>query len=101
MWNPIAFHAKMIDNIIYFHQALKQTDASSFLQAVVKRTMDMRTIKPGNYVPKTCGNCVISLGNVLCTHFPTMKSQSTRPDETSMRTSKHLMSITLKHVHQG
>ena len=36
MCNPIAFHAEMLYDIMYFHQALKQTNASNFVQAVVK-----------------------------------------------------------------
>ena len=31
MHNPIAFHVEMIRNIIYFYQALKQPDVSSFV----------------------------------------------------------------------
>jgi hypothetical protein len=34
--NPIAFHAKMMDDIMYYHQALQQPDAKQFANAVVK-----------------------------------------------------------------
>ena len=34
--NPIAFHAEMMGNIMYFHQALKLPDASNFEQVFVK-----------------------------------------------------------------
>jgi hypothetical protein len=36
MQNPIAFHAAMMDNIMYYHQALQQPDAKQFVDAVVK-----------------------------------------------------------------
>ena len=35
MRNPIAFHAEMMGDIMYLHQALKQKDASQFVDAVV------------------------------------------------------------------
>jgi hypothetical protein len=35
MSNPIAFHAEMMGNIMYLNQALKQPDASSFVEAVI------------------------------------------------------------------
>jgi hypothetical protein len=34
--NPIAFHAKMMGDIMYLNQALQQSDAKEFVQAVVK-----------------------------------------------------------------
>ncbi len=36
MCHPIAFHAKMMGNIMYFQQALNQPDAEQFMYAVVK-----------------------------------------------------------------
>jgi hypothetical protein len=36
MSNPVAFHAEMMGDIIYLHQALKQRDASQFVDAVVR-----------------------------------------------------------------
>jgi hypothetical protein len=36
MQNPIAFHAKMMGDIMYYHQALQQPDAKQFVDAVVK-----------------------------------------------------------------
>jgi len=36
MANPIAFHAEMMGDIMYLHQALKQPDAPEFVKAVVK-----------------------------------------------------------------
>jgi hypothetical protein len=36
MKNPIAFHAKMMSDIMYYHQALKQSDASQYVDAVTK-----------------------------------------------------------------
>jgi hypothetical protein len=36
MQNPIAFHAKMMGDIMYYHQALQQLDAKQFADAVVK-----------------------------------------------------------------
>ncbi len=36
MRNPIGFHAKMMGDIIYLNQALQQSDAKEFVQAVVK-----------------------------------------------------------------
>jgi hypothetical protein len=36
MRNPIAFHAEMMGDIMYYHQALHQPDAKQFANAVVK-----------------------------------------------------------------
>jgi hypothetical protein len=36
MQNPIVFHAKMMGDIMYYHQALQQLDAKQFANAVVK-----------------------------------------------------------------
>jgi hypothetical protein len=36
MRNPIAFHAEMMSDIMYFHQAIQQPDAGDFVKAVVK-----------------------------------------------------------------
>ncbi len=36
MRNPITFHAKMMGDIMYLQQALKQPDAKEFVQAVIK-----------------------------------------------------------------
>jgi hypothetical protein len=36
MRNPIAFHAKMMGDIMYLNQALRQPDAKEFMKAVVK-----------------------------------------------------------------
>jgi hypothetical protein len=36
MSNPVAFHSKMMGDILYLHQALKQRDASQFVDAVVQ-----------------------------------------------------------------
>jgi hypothetical protein len=36
MKNPIAFHAEMMGEIMYYHQALKQPDASQFVDAIIK-----------------------------------------------------------------
>jgi hypothetical protein len=36
MQNPIAFHAEMMGDIMYYHQALQQPDAKQFADAVVK-----------------------------------------------------------------
>jgi len=36
MRNPIAFHAEMMGDIMYLNQALQQSDAKEFVQAVVK-----------------------------------------------------------------
>jgi len=36
MRNPIAFHAEMLGDIMYYHQALQQPDAKQFADAVVK-----------------------------------------------------------------
>jgi hypothetical protein len=44
MRNPIAFHAEMMGNIMYYHQALQQPDAKQFANAVVKEVNgDMST----------------------------------------------------------
>jgi hypothetical protein len=36
MRNPVTFHAEMMGDIMYLHQALKQKDASQFVDAVVR-----------------------------------------------------------------
>jgi hypothetical protein len=36
MRNPIVFHAEMMGDIIYYHQALQQPDAQQFANAIVK-----------------------------------------------------------------
>ena len=36
MRHPIAFHAEMMGDVMYYHQAMKQDDADEFLGAVVK-----------------------------------------------------------------
>jgi hypothetical protein len=36
MGNPVAFHAEMMGDIMYLHQALQQDDASDFVKAVVQ-----------------------------------------------------------------
>jgi hypothetical protein len=36
MRNPVAFHAEMMGDMMYLHQALKQKDASQFVDAVVR-----------------------------------------------------------------
>jgi hypothetical protein len=37
MSNLIAFHAKMMGDIMYYHQALKQLDPSQFVDAFIKK----------------------------------------------------------------
>jgi hypothetical protein len=36
MQNPVAFHAKMMGDIMYYHQALQQPDAKQFADAIIK-----------------------------------------------------------------
>ena len=36
MRNPVAFHAELMGDIMYFHQAIRQPDAQEFVKAVVK-----------------------------------------------------------------
>ena len=36
MRDPIAFHAEMMGDIMYYHQAIQQDDASEFVKAIVK-----------------------------------------------------------------
>jgi hypothetical protein len=36
MRNPIAFHAKIMGDIIYYHQVLKQPEASQFVDSIIK-----------------------------------------------------------------
>jgi hypothetical protein len=36
MQNPIAFHAKMMGDIMYYNHALQQPDAKQFINAIVK-----------------------------------------------------------------
>jgi hypothetical protein len=56
MRNPIAFHTKMMGDIMYLQQALRQPDAKEFVQAVVKEVnghVDSNnwTLKKQNEVP--------------------------------------------------
>jgi hypothetical protein len=56
MRNPIAFHAKMMGDIMYLQQALRQPDAKEFVQAIVKEVnghVDCNnwTLKKQNEVP--------------------------------------------------
>jgi hypothetical protein len=56
MRNPIAFHAEMMGDIMYLNQALQQSDAREFVQAVVKEVnghMDCNnwTLKKRSEVP--------------------------------------------------
>ena len=34
--DPVAFHGEMMEDIMYFHQVIKQPDAQEFLKAVMK-----------------------------------------------------------------
>ena len=36
MQHPIAFHAEMTGDIMYYHQAMRQDDAEEFRKAVIK-----------------------------------------------------------------
>jgi len=45
MRHPIAFHAEMMGDIMYLHQALKQDDSAEFIKAVVKEVNDHTTQK--------------------------------------------------------
>ena len=36
MRDPVAFHAVMMGNIMYFHQAIKQPDAQESIKAIMK-----------------------------------------------------------------
>jgi hypothetical protein len=36
MQNPVAFHAEMMGDIMYYHQALQQPDAKQFADAIFK-----------------------------------------------------------------
>ena len=36
MRDPVAFHAEMMEDIMYFHQVIKQSDAREFVKAVMK-----------------------------------------------------------------
>ncbi len=40
MCHPIVFHAEMMEDIIYLHQALKQDDAVEFIKTVMKEVDD-------------------------------------------------------------
>ena len=49
MCHPIAFHAEMMGNIMYFHQALQQPDAAEFGKALIlRKSMDILRIRDGN-----------------------------------------------------
>jgi len=61
MRNPIAFHAEMMGDIMYLNQALQQSDAKEFVQAVVKEVnghvdSSNRTLKKRSEVPDDAQN---------------------------------------------
>ena len=37
MCHPIAYHAEMMGDIMYLHQALKQHDSCKFVKAIIKK----------------------------------------------------------------
>jgi hypothetical protein len=39
MRNPLAFHAEMMGNIMYFQQAMNQPDKQQFVKAVIKEVI--------------------------------------------------------------
>ena len=45
MHNPIAFHVEMMGDTMHSHQALKQLDASNFVQAVMKEINEHENTK--------------------------------------------------------
>ena len=57
MRNPIAFHAKMMGDVLYLQQVLRQPNAKEFVQAVIKEVskhVDCKnlTLKKRSKVPK-------------------------------------------------
>jgi hypothetical protein len=84
MRNPIAFHAEMMGDIMYLNQALQQSDAKEFVEAVVKEVN----------------------GHMDCNNW-TLKKQSKVPDDTqiipsvwSMRRKRNLTTNQVKsHKH--
>ena len=59
MRHPIAFHAEMMGDIMYFHQAMQQPDASEFVKAVVKEVnghtkQNHWKLVPRSEVPDDC-----------------------------------------------
>ena len=65
----VAFHTEIMGGVMYFHQALKQQDSSSFMQAVMKKVnghMNKNTgTSSSNLMSPKCGNCAISMGNAV------------------------------------
>ncbi len=47
MRNPLAFHAKMMGDIMYFQQAMNQPDKQQFVKAVIKEFMAMSPTSTG------------------------------------------------------
>ena len=37
MYHPIALHAEMMDDIMYYHQAIKQYDAQDFINSIIEK----------------------------------------------------------------
>ena len=59
MRHPIAFHAEMMGDIMYFHQAMQQPDAGEFVKAVVKEVnghikQNHWKLVPRSEVPDDC-----------------------------------------------
>jgi hypothetical protein len=85
MRNPIAFHAKMMGDIMYYHQALKQPDTSQFVDAIIKEINGHVDTSTGDLPSKTLPHKTSSLChlygpyNANVTSLPT-RLPSTRPD---------------------
>jgi hypothetical protein len=84
MQNPIAFHAKMMGDILYLQQALRQHDAKEFVQAVVKevnRHVDCKSwsLKKRSKVPEGV-QIVPSVWSMRCKRDLTTNKSHTRPD---------------------
>jgi hypothetical protein len=48
MHHPIAFHAEMMGNIMYFRQALQQPDDAEFLKLPLSQSMAILKTRHGN-----------------------------------------------------
>ena len=89
MRHPIAFHAEMMGDIMYFHQAMRQKDAGEFVKAVVKEVNGHIKQKHRLYGP-----CVVSETS------PPTPSPSTNQGLTSTSVSKLLGLTTSRHMPQ-
>jgi hypothetical protein len=59
MQNPIAFHSKMMGDVMYYHQALQKPDSKQLANAVIKE-VNVGTCQ-AREGPKGCTSCTLCM----------------------------------------